>query len=473
MRITRNAAALTAAFFCFAFALSPVVAQKAAAPAPQQTVALSPDAQKAALAAYSGASADCQAALQKALAFSAKGQWKSAYDVLAAFDPQSADPYALAMRTRLCLDGFVRSEMHRAFALKDLAAGETLDSARRGDGEYETFEFDPEALAQAEAKSGKAAPGILDKTLGDYFYDVSIRFAEQWVEPEETIVETGLAHYVAAEKAGLKDAVGLRKHAELLSKSGDSADAEALFRASLLLDSKDPAAHYGLAEVLAGEGKGADALIEADAAIAASGADLENRFSAYVLGARVARESGDPARSSAYLDKAEADFPEEPAPGLVRVLLAVQNNAADEAAAAADKVYAHFPSSPYVVRSLLSIWLQGTDTKAPGAFLDRGIAAQAANPENLAVLQFYKALFFAQTKGEEAKPEALALLEQAEANFKKVYKADNEVFGVIAQIRQELSAPSAADEAPAAEAPIAAPGAAPQTAPATTATGDK
>jgi hypothetical protein len=479
MRITRNAAALTAAFFCFAFALFPAAAQQAAAPATQQAAApatqqaaaMSADAQKVALAAYSGASTDCQAALQKALAFSAKGQWKSAYEVLAAFDPQSADPYALAMRTRLCLDGFVRSEMHRAFALKDLAEGETLDSARRGDGEYETFEFDPEALAQAEAKSGKAVPGVLDRALGDYFYDVSVRFAEQWVEPEETIVGTGLAHYAAAEKAGLKDAAGLRKHAELLSKSGDSADAESLFRASLLLDPRDPAAHYGLAELLAGDKKGPEALAEVDAAIAASGSEPETRFGAYVLGARTARENGDSARSFAYLDKAEADFPEEPAPGLVRVLLAVQNNAADEAAAAADKVYGRFPSSPYVVRSLLSIWLQGTDTKAPESFLDRGIAAQAANAENLAVLQFYKALFIAQTKGADSQPDALALLDQAEANFKKVYKADNEVFGVIAQIRQELTAPAA--EAPAAEeAPIAAPGASQEAAPSTS-TGNK
>ena len=269
--------------------------------------------------------------------------------------------------------------------------------------------------------------------------------------------------------------MALRKHAELLFKSGDAGSAEALYRASLLLDPKDPAAHCGLAEVLAGQKKGAEALVEVDAAIATSGSDLENRFNAYVLGARTARENGDAARSTAYLDKADADFPEEPAPGLVRVLLAVQNGAAEAGSAAADKVYARFPNSPYVVRSLLSIWLQGTDMKAPEDFLDRGIAAQAANPENLAVLQFYKALFFAQTKGEASHPEALALLDQAEANFKKVYKDDNEVFGVIAQIRQELTAVPAAT-APAASdsaAPIAAPNPTQQAAPATGNTSNK
>jgi hypothetical protein len=492
MRIARNAAALTAAFFSCALFLSPAIAQSASAPAPaaasapKQTVVLSADAQKAALAAYSGASADCQAALLKALSLSANGQWKSAYDELASFDPKNADPYALAMRVRLCLDGFVRSEMHRAFALKDLAEGETLDALRRGQGDYDTFEFDPEAAAQAEAQAGTASPGILDKTLGDYFYDVYVRFAEQWVEPENTIIASGLAHYAGAEKAGLKDATALRKHAELLFKSGDADSAEALYRASLLLDPKDPAAHCGLAEVLAGQKKGAEALVEVDAAIATSGSDLENRFNAYVLGARTGRENGDAARSIAYLDKADADFPEEPAPGLVRVLLAVQNGSAEEGSAAADKVYARFPNSPYVVRSLLSIWLQGTDMKAPENFLDRGIAAQAANPENLAVLQFYKALFLAQTKGEASHPDALALLDQAEANFKKVYKDDNEVFGVIAQIRQELTAPSDNASAPTdieepAAAPatsddssaVIAPGANQQDAPAATTTDNK
>ena len=88
------------------------------------------------------------------------------------FDKANVDPFALAMKTSLVLRGAVRSDMHRSFGLADLEEGQDLDGLRKGEGDYTPIPFDPPALADEQASHGVAAPGILSKMLGDYYYDV-------------------------------------------------------------------------------------------------------------------------------------------------------------------------------------------------------------------------------------------------------------------------------------------------------------
>lgn len=396
--------------------------------------------QKDVLVLYKGAPAACTAALQKALALTAEGKWKSAYELLSAYDADSADPYALAMRTEICVEGYVQSEMHQHFALKDLGEGESLSEVRAGKEQFTPFDFDPVALCEAQTKAGITPPAVLERALGDYYYSVDENFEGGWVNSDQTIIAGGVAHYIAAEKQGLKDALGFRRHGELMLKTGDAWQADALLRASILLNADDGSAHASLAEALADEGQNDAALAEVEKTLALLPlSDRNPRFSAYVLGARICRENQKVDESNAYIGRAEKEFSDIPNPGIIHMLLALQDGAADEANAAADKVYASFPTSPYVVRSILMVWLQNQDGDSPMAFLDRQLKAQDGKAENMAVLQFYKAVLLNTVKGVAGNEEAIALLDKAEANFKTAYKPDNEVFATIAQLKQEYA----------------------------------
>ncbi len=409
--------------------------------------------QQAVLGFYRGASDACVAVLKNALELSAQGKWKSAFDALGAFDPKDADPYVLAMKTELCIEGYVQSDMHQHFALKDLAEGETLESVRAGKEQFEDFAFDPVALCEVQAAAGTVQPAVLERALGDYYYSVDKNFEGEWVNSDQTIVAGAVAHYLAAEKQGVKDALGFRKHGEMILLSGDAWQADALLRASILLNDGDGYAHAALAEALSNEGQADAALDEVEKALTLIPLTGKNeRFSAYILGARICRENGKTDASNVYIGRAEKEFPDIPNPGIIHMLLALQDGAADETAAAADSVYERFPTSPYVVRSILMIWLQNQDGDSPMAFLDRHLKAQEGKTESLAVLQFYKAVLLNTVKGAAGNEEAIALLDQAEANFKQVYKPENEVFATITQLKQEYTDGIAEAKAAAAAA---------------------
>ena len=406
----------------------------------------SPDARAALPAGYEYASPGCRAALLKAASLADSGAWKSAFAALDEYDPGNADPYALAMKTELCLDGFAQSMMHRLFGLKDLLPGEDLEALRRDGGEFELVGLDPAALAEAQARAGVAAPPVLSLALGDYFYDVQLRYEGGWFLADEEVRGKAVAAYARAEAGGLLVAQALRRKAELLVVAGDFEGADSGYRAAIALAPGDPELRYRFAVALLMRELRVEALAELDAALAAYVAP-ESRFEAYVLAARTAAEAGDAKRSAAYLDAAEREFPDQPAPGLVRHLLAVEGGAEEAAAAAAEAVMARFPNSPYVVRSLVSSWLGSGKDEAAAAFLDRSIARAGADYEARGGLLFYKALLVAQVRGEAGAAEALAVLDLAEADFGKAFPPGHEVFGVIAEIRANLL-PAAEPAAP-------------------------
>lgn len=425
-----------------ALALFPLSAQGATAtPAAQAAVVAMVVTPASAADPYAGASAACKDVIAKASALMKDGSWKSAYDALSSFDANNADPYALALKIEICLKGYAATSMHQGFALVDLAPGQTLEALRSANGEGDTFSFDPSAAVDTQKAAGTAMPAMLAQALGEYYYDVERLFSGQWFLSDEDICTKSLGYYEAAASGGLSDVESLSRRGDLLMRFGRNDDAEKLLRSALALEPANAEIHTNLAICLAQNDKAADSYAEIDAALAAY-KDPEHRFNSYLLGARLAAAS-DPARSEAYIAAAEKEFPEEPGPGLVRHMIAVQGGKGDAAAGAADQVLDRFSDSPYVVRGLLSTWVQANDLDAAMAFLDRNITRMQGKDASLGVLFFYKSLLLAQSKGAASFSEALDLLDSAEKSFKAVYKPDNQVFEAIAQFRTQLNQPAA------------------------------
>jgi len=437
-----------AAAFLFCVVLVSTTAQNAPA-APSPNAAALPEAKPATQRLadmYASAPASTRAAIKASTELAALGKWKSAFDGVSATDPDNRDPYILAAKIGLVLDGFIRTTMHRGFALKDFAAGESLVSLRAADGEFEMIEFDPAALAEAQSMAGIPVPPVLEKAIADYFFSVLNLFSGAWLAPDEEVGAMSLAGYARAREGGAYDAASLSNESELLIRSDRSDEAQPLLRESLALDSTAPSTHFNMAVSLLTRGEAAEALLEFDAAIKGFpiGDASEKLFGAYTLAARAAASMGDLARSFAYLDTAEKTFPEDPAPGLVRHFVAVESKDASAANSAADAIYARWPASPYVIRSVISTWIDAGDSAAAKAFLDRSLAKAGSNDEAAGAILFYSALLTAQGGPEgqtlEGLAEAFGLIAAAEERFKKVYSPDHEVFASIEGIRSDLSA---------------------------------
>ncbi len=394
---------------------------------------------------WSGATPAARSAIEKANALMKAGQWKSAYAALDSYDARNADAYALALKTEICLQGFVRTQDHRAFSLADLRAGQKLADLRSDENDYQVFEFDPAAAAAILEAAGAVLPAVLLASLGDYYYEAQNLFSDQWILAEEETCALGIERYEAAAAGGVANAEQLMRRGELLIRFSRVEESEAVIRQSLALDPASPDGHFALALALAQSDKMAEAYSEIDTAVV-SYKDAERRFNALIYGARIAAES-DPRRSESYLVSAEAAFPNEPTPAIVRQLVAVQLGKADAAMAAADKALDLFPDSPYVVRTLLTNWIQVEDLGSAMGFLDRSIARFAGKDPSIGILGFYKALLMVQALGPTAFVEAKAVLDAAEASFKKVYAADNQAFEAIAQLRAQLAIAPVVDEA--------------------------
>ena len=220
-----------------------------------------------------------------------------------------------------------------------------------------------------------------------------------------------------------------------------------IYRLAIGLNPRDPNVRYSYAE-LTSRGKKAEALVEVDRAIEFD-SDDSARINAIVLGARTSAELGDSAKTQDYYTITDKYYPNTPTTGILRQMIALQLGDKPGAAAAADSLVPTYGSNPNVVRTLISSWMSAGDPEAARAFLDRNIAA-STDDMTLGTLNFYLAVLLSQdTPGEPEKAEAIKALDVAEARLKATVAPDNQVFGIIADMRKNLEAPAASESAPA------------------------
>ncbi len=425
---------------------APALAQEAAVP-PVAAPAAAP-AESAAdtaqfLKPYGAASETCRAALERAAILSSQGKWKSAFQAIDDFDKGNVDPFALAMKISLVLRGAIRTDMDRSFSLADLEEGQDLETLRNSEGDYAPFAFDPPALADAQAAKGISAPGILSKELGDYYYDVIGRFSGHWSIADDEILKKAVEQYAKAYGAGVFDRVSLVNQAESLVRLDRGDESDPLFNEAIALDPKNAKIHYSYALSLRYRGKKTEAIVEVDKAIEGYGED-SSRIDAIALGARTAAELGDGAKAEGYYALTDKFYPGSPTSGILRHMIAVQTGDKAAAAAAADGLVPRYGSNPNVVRSLVSTWFAAGDNAEARDFLDRNIA-KSTDDMTIGTLDFYLAVLLSQEgTSDENKAGALKALDAAEAHFKVALSPDNEVFGVIADIRNSLRPPAPA-----------------------------
>ena len=445
-RLTALASAVAALSLVLSCASTPAktaaVAPSPAAETPVATPALVATPAPAAdivdeLQPYAAATKACREAIAKAAALSSQGKWESAYAAIDDFDKANADPFALAMKTSLVLRGAVRSELHRTFGLTDLEEGQDLDTLRNSEGEYVPLAFDPVALADAQASKGIAAPGILSKELGDYYFEVIGRFSGQWALSDEEILAKIVENYAKAYDAGVFDGASLINHAETLVRLDRGDESDSIYAKALELDPESPRLLYSYAMSLSYRGKGVEALPLVDKAIAAYGEDSA-LINAVALGARTAADLGDDSKVQSYFAIADGAYPDSPTPGILRHTVALENGNTAAAEAAADGLADDFGSDPNVIRTLISTWYSAGDATAARDFLQRNIT-KGGDDMKVATLEFYLAVLLSQdSPSSEDKAMALVALDEAETRFKAALGDESEVYGIIAEIRAAL-----------------------------------
>ena len=146
-----------------------------------------------------------------------QGKWKSAWAVLAEYDPENANPFILAQKIRVALDGHLQTTFHLMFGFEDLEAGDELLFKRMEATEPENpVEFFPGDFAQAIEDKGEAVPPVLSLYLGEYFYTVFSSYQGQWLMPDQEVLARGATQFERAYAYDVYTPESLGQYSELL-----------------------------------------------------------------------------------------------------------------------------------------------------------------------------------------------------------------------------------------------------------------
>ncbi len=431
----------------FALAL-PAFAQEATPAAETQTAPAAPAApslppqvpvSQNLLAFFNDVPEATMTALRTASGLADEGKWASAFKAMQDFDPTNADPFALAMKTEIALKGNAQTYMHMVFAFVDLEPGKDLNMVRMvGAENAEPVDFDPGTLSAAIEAAGVTLPPVLYKVLGDYYFEVLTNYSGQWVEDDQAVSLKILENYERAIAGEAYDDQTLFRQGEVLLKSGNNAAAGTVLGKYLALNPEDAQARFNFAKSLVADGKTEEAYTEINTLIASNvEAQLKNDIYMFAIQTSVGAQDGE--RTESYLTAMQNENPDDSVPGLIRHLLSVRKGEEEAAAIQADSLLTKSQGDPNVVRSLVSSWLSEEKPEPALAFLERGLVRHAESPQVLGTLFFYKSLLQAElAQAPEDFAAALATMDSAEENFKKVLPPDSQVFATITDLRGKM-----------------------------------
>ncbi len=173
-------------------------------------------------------------------------QYESAIHILNEADPENENPKIVIAKTDLFLDYFVSSVMHQMFALTDLEEYQTIMDVRGSEGEFTMFSFKADSILLALIEK-YPQNFSLHKTLGNYYHQVHLKYGENWLQPDSTVLQKMARHYQTAYENRLFDywsTYGLGYYHLMNQQYAGSIP---YFEKSTELKTDHPASHYNLA----------------------------------------------------------------------------------------------------------------------------------------------------------------------------------------------------------------------------------
>ena len=129
-------------------------------------------------------------------------KYASAYNFLNRIDPSGQEPAIAIAKMHTTTAYFIKSVSHTQFAMKDLAAGETLDALRsKGEQTNTIVIFDAAEVLTALAAKHPTNYQI-HQALGEYYFEVHKRFPNNWKLSKQEVLDRMKQHFKTADTHG-------------------------------------------------------------------------------------------------------------------------------------------------------------------------------------------------------------------------------------------------------------------------------
>ena len=325
------------------------------------------------------------------------GMWLSAWNILSQADPNDRDPYILAQKIRLSLDGSSYTDNYRGFSFYDTPPDGDVDKARTDDTiDEEYFDFDPHASVQVLLDRGVKIPPVLALALGDFYYNVYNYYPDGWSLTSDEILAEGLRWFdLANENYIVVDTTSVIHYAELLMNAGRSEEAVTILSDQVEWEPDDGYLRQTYADALTAASMIDDALGQYDILISKA-SSKEEAQEYYKKAVDLSYQNNKKEPLERYLAALEKDYPEDWYAPAMRHRLAVNTGDKPRAQKIAQDIVIRFPPSVSIdaLESILTNWLQDPAGPAAGlSFLDSTILTTKNKPRDLGIFYLYRALY--------------------------------------------------------------------------------
>ncbi len=353
-------------------------------------------------------------------------KYESAYRLLAEFDRGSNIPEVALRRSEIALKFHVQSVEHYAFGFVDLKDGETLEQHRAAAGPYRIYPFEVdhvlEELAGKHPKNGK-----LFRALGEYYYEVAVRFGDNWMKPQAEVLKLAEKNLAAARDLGDSDYYTLFVMGTVRLAERDFERAAGLLKESIRLKEDYAPGQFNMAYAHFARKSYEEGLPFARKAYDLYG-DRDLKSEAARMVGVFYRSMKDNARSIEFYRKSDELAPKNfyTLTGLVGLYLETKD--AVRAGSTAEGLFSIQPKNPRVSEELLNIYYKQGYKDELQRFFSRMEDKYAADPHVLGNIRFYRAKFFALENDREKSRQSLELSRES---YGKVFPKEHRVFRMI------------------------------------------
>tara|TARA_B100000795_G_C22805641_1_gene444694 strand:- start:6898 stop:8073 length:1176 start_codon:yes stop_codon:yes gene_type:complete len=177
-------------------------------------------------------------------------QYLSAWNALTKLEKSKDGVNAHLKKIELSLKYFTKTFSHKLFSFTDLKKGQNLVKIRVA-SEKKTMKMFPYEISSIIDSLQKIHPTDyrLKKIQGDFYYDVSILYGNDWILNKQEVTRRMYEGYSKAEEYGIVDHISLYALGYFWNINNDHKKSANYFNRSLLLDSTYAPTHYNLAYI--------------------------------------------------------------------------------------------------------------------------------------------------------------------------------------------------------------------------------
>ncbi len=184
--------------------------------------------------------------IRKAKTLIAQKKYESAYNLLEKADPSNEKPDVVLLKEDILIKYYVTSIMHQMFALKDLNKDEDISDYRGTNGAYNIHVFPADSILLNLLK--KYPDNCkLNKGLGDYYFEVLLRYGGNWLKDKETLMQLTQTYFQRAVEGKCADYFAYYALGYIRLIQQKLKESIPYFLQSIKLNDQYPSARYNLA----------------------------------------------------------------------------------------------------------------------------------------------------------------------------------------------------------------------------------